>query len=96
MYTIKYTNEAVKNLKDLKKQGNYIKLKKIKDCIDKIQNNPRYPGLHTHKNESFKTYTNEDVFQSYIENKTPGAYRIFWHYGPDTNTITILAVTPHP
>jgi hypothetical protein len=38
----------------------------------------------------------EEVFEAYAENNTPGAYRIFWHYGPDKNMITIVAITPHP
>lgn len=37
-----------------------------------------------------------DVFESYAQNKTPGAYRIFWTYGPSKAEITILAITPHP
>lgn len=38
----------------------------------------------------------EEVFEAYAENKTPGAYRVFWYYGPDRNQITLVAVTPHP
>lgn len=38
----------------------------------------------------------EEIFEAYIENKTPGAYRIFWYYGPDNNQITVVAITPHP
>jgi hypothetical protein len=45
----------------------------------------------------------EKIFEAYAQNKTPGAYRIFWHYGPDeimgkkrTPVITIVAITPHP
>lgn len=36
------------------------------------------------------------VFEAYAQNKTPGAYRIFWCYGPKKGEITILAITPHP
>jgi hypothetical protein len=35
----------------------------------------------------------EEVFEAYAENNTPGAYRIFWHYGLGKDVITI---TPHP
>jgi hypothetical protein len=35
-------------------------------------------------------------FDAYAGNKTPAAWRIFWHYGPDQKQITILAITPHP
>ena len=96
MYHLNYTKEAVKNLKDLKTQGNLNKLKKIRTTLELLQDNPRHPGLHTHKNQSFKTYNKCAVFQSYIENKTPGAFRVFWHYGLNAEEITILAIIPHP
>ena len=96
MHHLIYTDEAKNNLVELKKQRQFKKLKKIKTTLDKIQNNPRHPGLHTHKYKSFKGNNGEDIFQSYVENKTPGAFRIFWHYGPDKQQITIVAVTPHP
>jgi len=38
----------------------------------------------------------EKVFTAYAQNRTPGAYRVFWAYGPDQETITIIAITPHP
>jgi hypothetical protein len=38
----------------------------------------------------------EEVFEAYAENNTPGAYRIFWVYGPGKDVITILAITAHP
>jgi len=36
------------------------------------------------------------VWQSYIENKTPVAVRIFWVYGPNIKDITIIGIEPHP
>ena len=96
MYKIEYTKEAEKNLRDLKKKGNISKLKKIKEALDKIQQYPKHPSLHTHKYQSFQTKNGEDVFQSYVENHTPTAYRIFLYYGPESGIITIIAVTPHP
>lgn len=96
MHHLIYTEEAKSNLADLKKQGQIKKLKKIKLTLDKLQENPRHPGLHTHKYKSFKGANEEEIFQSYVENKTPGAFRMFWHYGPDKEVITILAITPHP
>ena len=39
---------------------------------------------------------NEEVFEAYVENKTPAAFRVFWYYGPGQGVITILAITPHP
>lgn len=50
----------------------------------------------TMTNDEFDLKYTEDVFESYAQNNTPGAYRIFWHYGPKKKMITILAITPHP
>ena len=36
------------------------------------------------------------VFEAYAQHRTPGAYRVFWCYGPGPGEITILAITPHP
>ena len=38
----------------------------------------------------------EIIFESYAQNNNPGAYCIFWFYGPVQSMITVLAVTPHP
>jgi hypothetical protein len=36
------------------------------------------------------------VFEAYAQNKMPGAYRIFWCYGPNKGDITVIAIAPHP
>ena len=36
------------------------------------------------------------VWQSYLENNTPKAGRIYWVYGPDKGDITIIGLEPHP
>lgn len=96
MFNLVYTEEAKKNLLDLKKQGQIAKLKKIKVALDKLAVNPRYSGLHTHKNESFIRFSQQEIFQSYVENHTSSAYRIFWCYGPEKDFLTIVAIVPHP
>jgi len=95
-YEIYYTDEAEANLLELKRQGRIGKLKKINSAIKKLRENPKHPGLHTHKNNSIKNQSNQETFQSYVENKTPGAFRVFWYYGPDKSEITIFAITRHP
>jgi hypothetical protein len=56
----------------------------------------RHPGLRTHKFDLKRGANGEDVFEAYAENSTPGAYRIFWHYGPSKDMITVTAITSHP
>ena len=36
------------------------------------------------------------VWQSYLENHTPQAGRIFWVCGPNQKDITVIGVEPHP
>ena len=35
------------------------------------------------------------MWQSYLENKTSGAMRMYWVYGPDQKDITIIGLEPH-
>ena len=72
------------------------RLKAVNKALAWLEFNPRHPGLNTHKFSSLRALNGEEVYEAYAENNTPGAYRIFWHYGPGKQVITILAITPHP
>lgn len=61
-----------------------------------ITSNPRHPGLATHEIEPLSKRYNRKVFQSYLENRTPSAGRVFWVYGPNKGEITIIGLDPHP
>ena len=65
-------------------------------CLGLLEVNPRHRSLNTHKYGSLRGIRGEEVFEAYAENKTPAAFRVFWHYGPDKKTITVIAITPHP
>ncbi len=58
--------------------------------------NPFYPGLSSHEISSLTQKYGKKIFESYLENRTPGAARMFWTYGPERAEITILALEPHP
>ena len=94
-FKLKFTTEAKTTL-DLLKQSNPKKFKKVAQILGRMETNLRHPSLQTHQYHSFSGKKGEKIFESYVENKTPAAYRIFWHYGPSTQEITILAITPHP
>jgi hypothetical protein len=72
--------------------------KQVVKSINNLLNNPRHPSLHTHEYDSLPHPWNKDekVWEAYAQNKTPGAYRVFWCYGPSKGEITIIAITPHP
>lgn len=71
-------------------------LKQIRKTLGLMETNIRHPSLNTHKFDGMKSPFGGEVFESYAQNNTPGAYRIFWYYGPNKSEITILAITPHP
>jgi hypothetical protein len=72
--------------------------KQIAKATRLLAADPRHSSLDTHEFDSLSNPVNPDekVFEAYAQNKTPGAYRIFWCYGPHTGEITIIAIAPHP
>lgn len=70
--------------------------KKWGKALKLLSENPRHPDLHTHDIEPLTERYGERVWQSYLENRTSGAMRMFWVYGPDPQSITIIGLEPHP
>ena len=74
-----------------------IKLyKKFGKALYLISKNPKHPGLNTHEITQLSYRYGDRVWQSYLENNTPAAGRIYWVYGPDRMDITIIGLEPHP
>lgn len=94
-FTLTFTPEAASVLRRLKSE-NDPKLKKIQKTLGLLETNPRHPGLATHEFTSLSGPAGEKVFEAYVENRTPGAWRVFWYYGPKPGMIRILNITPHP
>jgi hypothetical protein len=69
---------------------------KLVKALGFLGQNPRHPGLASHEIDDLTRKHGIKIFQSYLENHTPAAGRLFWAYGPDRGDITVLAVEPHP
>jgi len=96
-FQLRFTEEACKNLQALQDdKGMAKRLKAVRKALGLLETNPRHPSLSTHKFSSLRGPRGEEVFEAYAESKTPAAYRVFWIYGPEKKTITILAITSHP
>jgi len=92
-----FTKKADSQFLDLK--ANPSKKRIYKDVVKTLtlmETNLRHPSLNTHEFTSLKGPLGEKVFESYAQQNTPGAYRIFWYYGPKRNQLTIAAIVPHP
>jgi hypothetical protein len=70
--------------------------KKLVKALSYLSENPKHNSLASHEIEDLSRKHGIKIFQSYLENNTPSAGRIFWAYGPDKADITILAIEPHP
>ena len=72
--------------------------RQVRKTLRLLFENPRHPGLQTHEFRSLPHpyKKGEKVFEAYAQQHTPGAYRVFWCYGPKQGEITIVTITPHP
>jgi len=72
--------------------------KQVHKTLMLLRENPKHPGLQTHEYTSIENPYDKQakVFEAYAQNRTPGAYRVFWCYGPAKRQMTIIAITPHP
>ncbi len=101
---VRLTEGAREELRRLaKSRAEAGRYKQALKTIELLATNPRHPSLNTHKYRSLVGPDGEEVFEAYVQNRTPGAYRVFFHYGPDriekgarVPVVTILAITPHP
>jgi hypothetical protein len=105
LFVLYWTDSAKESYNFLKNHPSEKKqYKAVKKCIQLLAANPRHPGLHTHEFKSLKGPDGRKIFEAYAQQNTPGAYRVFWFYGPDETgkdkkripVITILAIVPHP
>lgn len=70
--------------------------KKFAKAVRLLAENPQHPGLRSHEIDALTKRFKAKVFQSYLENNTPAAGRLFWVYGPGPKEITVLGLEPHP
>ena len=94
----KARREARKKKKVKKSSQDERLFKQVAKTISLLSKNPRHPSLNTHEYDSIENPYDkkQKVFEAYAQNRTPGAYRVFWCYGPDAKELTIVAITPHP
>lgn len=79
-------------------------LKQVRKTLGYLETNIRSKSLQTHEYKSLTKRYGQKVYEAYSQQNTPGAYRVFWHYGPDdingkgkrTPVITVISITPHP
>jgi len=103
-YELRFASAAAEAMTKLAGGGSkaLAKLKKVRKALGMLQIDPTYPGLHSHLYQHFPGLEKGKVWDSYVENHTPGAWRIYWMYGPneirdgkEIVIITVLVIGPH-
>lgn len=101
---LRFTPEARRNLEKLENSRSKAGvLKQVRKTLGLLETNLRPPSLQTHRFHSLLGPNGEEVFEACVQQQTPGAYRVFFYYGPDRlergkrmPVLTIVAITPHP
>jgi mRNA-degrading endonuclease RelE of RelBE toxin-antitoxin system len=97
MPKLRFTQTAEEDLKNLQADPSKKKiLKAVLKTLGQMETNLKHPSLNSHEFKSLKGPRGEKVFEVYAQQNTPGAYRIFWYYGPEKNCISIIAIVQHP
>ena len=96
-FSLLFSATAAAQLEELQRDRGLAKrLKAVRKTLARLEADPRHPGLQSHEFKSLSNGQGTKVFESYAEQETPAAYRVFWHYGPEKTQITIIAITSHP
>lgn len=97
IFELVFTEKADSQLDFLENSSDKkVVLKAVRKTLALMETNLRHPSLETHEYSDLEGVNGEKIFESYAQNRTPGAYRIFWHYGPKKGQITVVAIVPHP
>jgi hypothetical protein len=101
LFTLRASEQLSRLEKDTATKG---LLKQVRKTLGYLETDLRSHSLPTHEFESLSRRYGVKVFEAYVQQNTPAAYRIFWHYGPDQKdksgkripVITIIAIVAHP
>jgi len=95
-FRLRFSLEAKTVLLSLQDNATFeTKLKRVRVCLKRLEQDPRQASLHAHKYRSLSGPNGEEVWEVYVENNTPSAWRVWYWYGPDRHDISILAIGPH-
>jgi hypothetical protein len=101
---LRFTHEAETQLRAISMDSSAKGLhRQLLKTLGLLELNTRHPGLHSDEYQSLTGLNGERIWEAYAQNDTPGAFRVFFHYGPDEGTgkrriavLTIVAITAHP
>jgi hypothetical protein len=103
-YQLRFAPAAAEAIRRLTDGGasTAVRLAKVRKALGRLSVDPLYPGLRSHLYQHFPGLEKGRVWDSYVDNRTPAAWRIYWMYGPnevrdgqEVPVITVLVIGPH-
>lgn len=96
-FRIIFSESAKQSWESLRDDENLIRKRdRVRKALGFLETNPRHPGLRVHRYQSKSGPGGEQIWEAYVENQTPKAWRIWFWYGPGREVITVLSIGPHP
>ena len=86
-----HAQDIIDGLKDDPKR-----VKKIVKVLALLEMDHRYPSLASHPYQQLDALYGERIWESYVEQGTPSAWRIWWFFGPEDGEITVVDLAKHP
>ncbi len=94
-FKLQLSEQAKLKINQLKNENSKKSLlKQLNKTLGLMETDLKHPSLNTHKFSGMICELG-DVFESYVQNNTPRAYRVFWAYGPARGEIYVLDILPH-
>src|SRR4051794_34492986 len=97
-FKLERTDEAARQLAALESDaGLHVQLKAVRKALARLEHDPNHPGLNVHRFKGETCPHGDTLWEAYAQNRTSGAYRIFFCYPPEKRgCILVVAITPHP
>jgi len=102
---LRFSPNAIKQLEEIGINPELMGvLKQIRKTLGYLETDLKAKSLQTHEFESLTRRYKRKVFEVYVQQNTPGAYRIFWYYCEDETgkngeripVVTVVAIVSHP
>lgn len=92
-YALRFTRSAANRLKEFDTPDQKQRLTDLRDSLRLLETDPNRPELRSHKYTSVRGVNGEDVWESFVGDPVATDWRMFWHYGPEADTITVASIT---
>jgi hypothetical protein len=89
-FALKFTRSAADRIRELDAPE---QVQVLRATLQLLEGDPGRPELRSHKYTSVHGINGEEVWESLVADPAEADWRMFWHYGPEADTITVASIT---